>query len=144
MNEVYTKQSITLSAAEKMIAAGKEKASEIGIPMVIAVADESGTLKSFVRMDGAQLLSVEIAQNKAYTSISFGLPTHEWYEFIKNDPPLLVGIVHHPRLTVYGGGFPIKINSNVVGGIGVSGGHYTHDMEVAKAMLGVLEGVESI
>jgi uncharacterized protein GlcG (DUF336 family) len=144
MDEVCTKQSLTLSAAEKMIAAGKEKASEIGVPMVIAAVDESGTLKSFVRMDGAQLLSVEIAQNKAYTSVSFGLPTHEWYEFIKNDPPLLIGIVHHPRLIVYGGGYPIKINGNVVGGIGVSGGHYTQDMEVAKAMLGVLEGVESV
>jgi uncharacterized protein GlcG (DUF336 family) len=140
MNEVWTKQSITLSAAEKMIAAGKEKASEIGVPMAIAVVDESGTLKSFVRMDGAQLLGVEIAQNKAFTCAGFGLATHEWYEFIKNDPPLVTGIVHHPRLTVYGGGFPIKINGDVVGGIGVSGGYYTQDMEVAQAMLDVLKG----
>ncbi|MBI2962929.1 MAG: heme-binding protein [Deltaproteobacteria bacterium] len=133
-----TKQSITLAAAEKALGAAQSKAREIGVPMCIAVVDESGTLKAFTRMDGAALLSVEIAVDKAYTAISFGIPTHGWFDFIKNDPPLLHGIAKWPRLVVFGGGYPIKLDGGVTGGIGVSGGHYTQDMEVAKAALAAL------
>jgi uncharacterized protein GlcG (DUF336 family) len=107
----------------------------MGVPMCIAIVDPSGTLVQFLRMDGAALLSVNIAQDKAYTAVSFGMATHEWHDFIKNDPPLLHGIVHTPRLVVFGGGYPIKVDGVLVGGIGVSGGHYTHDMEVAQAAL---------
>lgn len=138
MSNTMTKQSITLAAAEKALGAAQSKAREIGVPMCIAVVDESGTLKAFTRMDGAALLSVEIAVDKAYTAISFGIPTHGWFDFIKNDPPLLHGIAKWPRLVVFGGGYPIKLDGGVTGGIGVSGGHYTQDMEVAKAALAAL------
>ena len=67
--------------------------------MCIAVTDESGDLKAFYRMDGAPKLSIQIAEDKAYTSASYGLPTHVWHDFIKDDPPLLHGIVHTPRLS---------------------------------------------
>jgi len=135
VSHTMTKKSITLEAAEKAIEAAQKKAREIGVPMSIAVVDESGTLKAFTRQDGAALLAVEIAIDKAYTSISFGIPTHGWFDFIKNDPPLLHGIAKWPRLVVFGGGYPIKLDGQVAGGIGVSGGHYTQDMEVAKAGL---------
>ena len=133
-----TKGSITAEAAAKAIAAAEAKAVEIGTPMVIAICDESGVLKAFKRMDGAALLSVDIAQNKAYTAVSFGMATHSWFDFIKDDPPLLHGIVQTPRLVVFGGGFPINIDGGVVGGIGVSGGHYSQDMVVAEAGLAAL------
>lgn len=132
------KASISQSAADVLLEAGAKAAVEIGVPMVIAVVDESGVLKAFRRMDGAALLSVEIAQNKAYTAVSFGMPTHQWFEFIKNDPPLLHGIVHTPRLVVFGGGYPVTLDGKVVGGIGVSGGHYGQDMKVAEAALAAL------
>ena len=104
--------------------------------MSIAVCDEDGVLKAFRRMDGAALLSVQIAQDKAYTAISFGgLSTDGWYDFIKHDPPLLHGIVKTDRLIVFGGGYAIQTEAGIIGGIGVSGGHYTEDMEVAKAGL---------
>ena len=53
----------------------------------------------------------------------------------KNDPPLLAGITHTPRLVVFGGGYPILENGQLIGAIGVSGGHYSEDMEVARAAL---------
>ncbi|MBI4443310.1 MAG: heme-binding protein [Acidobacteria bacterium] len=139
MPNTVQRQTLAAEAAKKLIAAAEKKAEEIKKPMVIAVTDESGNLKAFSRMDNAPLLSVQIAQDKAYTAISFGIATHQWYEFIKNDPPLLSGIVHTPRLIVFGGGYPITINGQVVGGIGVSGGHYTEDMQVAEAALKSLE-----
>ena len=63
------------------------------------------------------------------------MATHEWHEFIKNDPPLRDGIVKTDRLIVFGGGYPISVNEQVIGGIGASGGHYSQDMEVARAGL---------
>src|SRR5260221_1988606 len=63
----FQKFSITVEAAQRMIAAAEAKASEMGRPMCIAVCDGDGTLKAFSRMDGAPLLSVQIAQDKAYT-----------------------------------------------------------------------------
>lgn len=132
------KLSITSDAAQRVVEAADAKAKEIGVPMVIAICDEAGVLKTYRRMDGAAQLSVEIAQDKAYTAISFSMPTHEWFEFIKNDPPLYQGIVNTPRLVVFGGGYPITSDGSVIGGIGVSGGHYSQDQEVAEAGLAAL------
>lgn len=134
----FVKRSITAEAAAKIIAGARAKAAEMGTPMVIAICDESGDLKSFERMDGAALLSVGIAQDKAYTAISFGMATHEWHDFIKDDPPLADGIVKTDRLVVFGGGYPIMEGDVCIGGIGVSGGHYSQDMEVAQAGLAAL------
>lgn len=135
----FQKSSITTEAAERLIQAAEAKAREMGKSMVIAVCDEDGVLKAFRRMDGAPLLSVQIAQDKAYTAISFGgMATHEWFDFIKNDLPLLHGIVKTERLVVFGGGYAIKTDAGIIGGIGVSGGHYTDDMQVAEAGLAAL------
>ncbi len=134
----FQKSSITIEAAHRLIAAAEDKARELKIPMVITVVDSDGTLKAFSRMDGAALLSVQLAQDKAYTAISFGMASHEWYEFVKDDPPLLHGIIKTDRLIVFGGGYPIKTEAGIIGGIGVSGGHYSHDMEVAQAGLAAL------
>jgi len=134
----YGKHSITIELSQKLITVAEKKAKEIGVPMVTAIVDESGNLKAFSRMDGAALLSVKIAQDKAYTAVGFGMPTDEWYSFIKDDPPLLVGAPQISRLVLFGGGFPIKLGDEIIGGIGVSGGHYSQDMECAKAALEIL------
>ena len=138
MTKSITKKSIAGETAKRLIDAGEAAARELGVPMVIAIVDESGILKAYSRMDGAALLSVGIAQDKAYTSVSFGIATHEWFEFVKNDPPLLHGIIKTPRLVVFGGGYPIKEEGTIIGGIGVSGGHYEQDMKVAQAALAAL------
>ncbi len=137
-DKAISKLSITAEAAAEAVRAAEAKAAEIGVPMVIAVVDESGVLKAFSRMDGAALLSVEIAQDKAYTAVAFGMPTHQWFEFIKDDPPLLHGIVKTRRLIVFGGGYPLSVGGATVGGIGVSGGHYEQDMVVAQAGVAAL------
>jgi uncharacterized protein GlcG (DUF336 family) len=132
----FERSSVTAELARAMIDAAERKAAEMGHPFVIAVVDESGILKAFSRMDGAALLSVQIAQDKAYTAAGFGLSTDGWHDFVKNDPPLAMGAAPGiDRLVVFGGGYPIKIGDAIVGAIGVSGGHYTQDMEVAQAGL---------
>src|SRR5579875_1291318 len=107
----FQKASITLEAAERIIKAAEAKAQAMGKAMCIAVCDESGVLKAFSRMDGAALLSVQIAQDKAYTAVGFGMPTDGWHEFIKDDPPLAAGAVGGiDRLVIFGGGFPIVLD----------------------------------
>lgn len=131
-------QTISAETALALVEATAAKSRELGKNMVIAVCDPAGELKAFLRMDGAALLSVSIAQDKAYTAVGFGMSTDTWHEFIKNDPPLALGIVHTPRLVVFGGGYPIKEKGQVIGGIGVSGGHYSDDMECARGGLEAL------
>ena len=135
MAQTFDVPTIANELADRLMAGAVAGARAIGVPMCIAICDPAGTLVQFLRMDGAQLLSVGIAQDKAYTAVSFGMATHEWFDFIKEDPPLLHGIVHTPRLVVFGGGYPLRVDGRVVGGIGVSGGHYSQDMEVARAAL---------
>ena len=135
----YQKNSITLELANKLIAASEKKAHEIGVPMVTAIVDESGNLKALSRMDRAPLLANKIAQDKAYTAVGFGMPTEEWYPFIKDDPPLMVGAPHIDRIVVFGGGIPVQVNEEIVGGIGVSGGHYSQDIECAKEALKIID-----
>src|SRR5207244_2854046 len=78
--------------------------------------------KAFSRMDGAALLSVQIAQDKAYTAIGFGLPTDGWYDFIKDDPPLALGApAEIDRLVPFGGGYPISLDGKVTGVTRASG-----------------------
>jgi uncharacterized protein GlcG (DUF336 family) len=139
MADTFPKASISTEAAHRMIAAAEAKAGEMGTPMVIAVVDDGGVLKAFSRMDGAALLSVQVAQDKAYTAVGFGMPTHGWHDFIKDDPPLADGAPDGiDRLVIFGGGYPITIDGRLAGAIGVSGGHYSEDQQVAEAGLGAI------
>jgi uncharacterized protein GlcG (DUF336 family) len=136
MAQTFPKASISSEAAHQIIEAAEAKAREIDTPMVIAVCDDGGVLKAFSRMDGAALLSVQVAQDKAYTAVGFGMPTHGWHDFIKDDPPLADGAPDGiDRLVIFGGGYPIQVDGQVVGAIGVSGGHYSEDQQVAEAGL---------
>jgi uncharacterized protein GlcG (DUF336 family) len=136
MANTFAKASITTEAAHQIVAAAEAKAREIDTPMVIAVCDDGGVLKAFSRMDGAALLSVQVAQDKAYTAVGFSMPTHGWHDFIKDDPPLADGApTGIDRLVIFGGGYPITVDDQVVGAIGVSGGHYSQDQQVAEAGL---------
>ena len=126
---------VTAELARSLIELTAEKARELGRPMSIAVVDASGILKSFERMDGCPFLAVDIAINKAYTAVSFQMSTDAWFDFVKDDEPLRLSIVHTPRLTTFGGGYPIMVDGECVGGIGVSGGHYSEDMVCANAAL---------
>jgi uncharacterized protein GlcG (DUF336 family) len=139
MSDTYKTESISLALADRMVEAAIARASEIGQLSVVAILDQAGVLKAFRRMDGAPLLSVQVAQDKAYTAVGFGMATDAWYDFIKEDGPLALGApTGIDRLIVFGGGYPIVVGGVTVGAIGVSGGHYNQDMDVAKAGLAVL------
>lgn len=124
---------ISLAAAERAVRAAVERATELGVAVVVAVADAAGELKAYARMDGAPLLSVRIAQDKAWTAAAFGLPTDAWWGLVKDEPPLLHGIVKTDRLIIFAGGLPLVVEGRVVGGIGVSGASGEQDRAIAEA-----------
>lgn len=141
MAEFFEKKSITSELANLIIQKAVSSAEKMGHPFAIAIVDDSGVLKAFMRMDGAPLLANQVAQDKAYTAVGFGIPTDQWHGFIKDDPPLSLGApAGIDRLVIFGGGYPIQIDGVTVGAIGVSGGHYSQDMEVAQAGLEALKG----
>ncbi|MBV8941802.1 MAG: heme-binding protein [Solirubrobacterales bacterium] len=123
MASTFAKQSVSTELAHRLLEAGERHATQMGQAFVIAIVDESGVLKALSRMDGAPLLSVQVAQDKAYTAAGFGLATDAWHDFIKDDPPLAEGApTGVDRLVIFGGGYPLKVGGQLVGGIGVSGG----------------------
>ncbi len=135
----FVQKSVSAALTRRLIEAGAAHAAEMGKAFTIAIVDAGGVLKALERMDGAPLISVQIAQDKAYTAVGFGIPTAAWHDFIKDDPPLAAGATAGiDRLVIFGGGFPITIDGELVGGIGVSGGHYSEDSDVAEAALRAL------
>ena len=136
---IISKSTISATLATRVVEAAVVQAQSMGKGFAIAIVDDSGLLKAFHRMDGAPLISIQIAQDKAYTAVGFGIPSHGWYDFIKDDAPLALGApTGIDRLVVFGGGYPIVVDDALVGAIGVSGGHYSEDMQVAEAGLGAL------
>lgn len=125
-------------AAARAVAAAVARAEQLDIKINAAVVDRGGNLLAFQRMNGAFLHSIDISIDKAYTSVGFGFPTGEWMGILENVPQLREGIVHRDRLVIFGGGFPIQMEGEVVGAIGVSGGSEEQDELCAKAGLEAL------
>lgn len=126
--------SITLEQAEQLSKAAKAKATEIGVPMNIAIVDEGANLVSFHRMDNAWLGSVDIAIRKAKTARFFDMNTGELGKLSQPGGPLY-GIEHsNGGLITFPGGVLLKDTSGrIIGAIGVSGGSVEQDHEVASA-----------
>ena len=128
-------RAITAEAAHAAVAAAVAKAGELGIRINVAVTDASGVLAAFLRMPGAFLHSVDIAIDKAYTAGGFGFPTGKWMDVCAGNEGMKLGFSAQPRLVVFGGGLPIRVGGELVGGIGVSGASEDQDGICARAGL---------
>jgi uncharacterized protein GlcG (DUF336 family) len=139
----YTKQTITLEAANAAVAASLDKSKEMGVLSVVAVYDEGGTLKALATMDGARYArytGVQFAMDKAWTAARRQaapldladavamVPETMWHSFLKQ-----------PQMTLLGGGLPIVVNGQVIGGIGSSGGTIPQDTEIVNAGLAAIQ-----
>ncbi len=116
-------ETITLEEAQQVIDAAAKKAEEIGQPMDIAVVDAGGNLKAHARMDGANIGSITIAINKAYTAIAFQCETGDLQEATRPHGPIYgLNDAHGGRLVVFPGGIPLVRDGRIMGAIGVSTG----------------------
>ena len=110
---------IQLADARRIIAAAEKKATEIGQPMNIAVADAGGNLIAHVRMDNAWLGSIDISIKKAWTSRAFDIATKD--------------LATHSQSGNQFFGIHASNDGKVVGAIGISGGSGEQDHAVAEA-----------
>jgi len=133
MSLTRTVTTLTADGARAALDAAVAHATQISVPVCVAVCDRSGHLLAFARMDGAAVLSVQLAQDKAYTVTAFGLPTADWYPMLEREPALLHGIVKADRLMIFGGGVPVVRDGETVGAVGVSGGTSEQDAQIAAA-----------
>jgi uncharacterized protein GlcG (DUF336 family) len=133
--------SLTSDEAEALIKAAKAKAADIGIAVSVVVLDFSGHLKTFSRMDGAWLGSIDVAMKKARTSVLFEMETQKVWEVCRPDAQAHGLEFTNDGLVTFAGGIPLKgSDGRLLGAIGVSGGQVTEDCEVARAGWGALPG----
>jgi uncharacterized protein GlcG (DUF336 family) len=127
-------QDIDLASAHIAIHAAVQKAEELGTKMDIAVVDAGGNLKAFVRMDGAWIGSIDIAQKKAKTARYFDMNTGDIGALSQPGGPLYNIEVSNNGLITFPGGVPLKSkDGQVIGAIGVSGSSVENDHAVAQA-----------
>ncbi len=134
---------IDVMAAAEAVRAAVAHAVSIHARINVAVVDASGVLAAFLRMPGAPLHSVDIAIDKAYTAVSFGLATSKWHGALQqHSAAVREGIVLRPRFVAFGGGLPMIEAGQRIGGIGVSGGSEQEDEACARAGLAAI-GLDS-
>lgn len=127
-------ETLSSDEARRIIDAAAAKAAEIGQPMDIAVVDAGGNLKAHVRMDGANIGSIPISINKAYTAIAFQCETGDLQANTRPEGPIYgLNDAHGGRLVVFPGGIPLVRDGKIMGAIGVSTGTIEQDQEVAEA-----------
>jgi uncharacterized protein GlcG (DUF336 family) len=135
-----SRQTLTLDGANAIVAAALAHAKDLGLQEAIAIYDDGEILKAVVSMDGARITSVNFALDKAYTAARRQAATQDLADTFASAPAVtLHSFLKQPRMTLLGGGIPIAVNGQVVGGIGASGGTIAQDIEVANAGLAAIQ-----
>ena len=122
--------------AEVLLEGARLKSIEMGIPMCIAVTDESGNLILFERMDGAKISSIATAIDKAFTGAAARKGTHIYNQLcVPGQPTFGIHNTNGGRFSIIGGGLPVEVDGDVVGGVGISSGTAEEDLVVAQSAL---------
>lgn len=125
-----------LTLVKRMAQASRVKASEMQIPIVFAAVDKHGNLLYFERQEDSLLASIDIARKKAYTAAALKAPTHVLGDLSKEDGALFgLPFTSDGQYVIFGGGYPLIVNGEIIGAIGVSGGTAEEDMQIAQAGL---------
>jgi len=137
-------QSLNLEKAHFAVARAVDfaKSKFGGRPVCVSVCDSYGALLAFCRMDGAPLRSINIAQQKAYTSVRMSSDTTAFKQRLANEG-LTTRDFCDPLLTPLPGGQPITdLHGTILGGIGISGLKPEEDADLAKTVAGLAEVCE--
>ena len=139
MSKLVEKTSISYAAAQAMVDAAMEKARSLGCAQCVAVVDNAGHMLAMGRMDDAPVMGIEGCQRKAKTGL-LGVGSAEFFEAIKHHDGTVHGLSHLPGSIMVPGGLPIRVEGQVVGGIGASGGLPEEDVACAQAGLEAVFG----
>ena len=125
---------LTLSAARAIVAAAQDAARSMSVAISCAVVDSGDQLVTFERMDGADLVTVTLALDKAYTALANRMPTSDLAPVVQPGSEFYgYDSVAGGRMIVFAGGLPLEIDGVLVGGLGVSGGTADQDQAIAEA-----------
>lgn len=131
---------LTLAAARRMIAAAEATARELRVAMSIAVVDGGDQLVAFARMDGADLVTVSLARDKAFSALMNRMPTRDLAPLVQPGAEFYgYDSLASGRMIVFAGGMPLERDGVLVGAIGVSGGSAEEDQQAADSAVAVLE-----
>lgn len=131
---MLTIKRLDIDEAQILIEGAAAKARELGIPMCIAVTDESGHLIRFDRMDGGKVSSISIAIDKAFTGAVARKGTHEYNQLcVPGSQTFGIHISNGGHFCIIGGGLPVIVEGAIVGGIGVSSGTADQDRVCSEA-----------
>jgi uncharacterized protein GlcG (DUF336 family) len=134
---------LDLNDARIMVEAAKKKSAAIIVFETICVVDNSGIPLIIERMDGARVTGPQIAWNKAFTAATHKRSTH-LFNKMPNGPALPgneafgIQFSFEGKFAIFVGGFPICVNDEIIGGIGMSGGNGEEDTKVGIAALEAL------
>ena len=130
---------LTLAAAQAIVAAVQAAAREMGVAMTCAVVDSGDQLVAFERMDGADLVGVTLARDKAFTALTNRMPTGDLPPLVQPGTEFYgYDSVAGGRTIVFAGGLPLEIDGVLVGAVGVSGGDSAQDQRAAEAGVAAL------
>jgi uncharacterized protein GlcG (DUF336 family) len=139
-NEEWPKEPVLpMALAQEAANAALTKCEEGGYRVSVAVVDRGGNLKVLLRGDGAGPHTQDSSARKAYTAASIRRSTQELAELIAKIPNLQALRDMNERILILGGGLPVVIGKEVLGGLGVGGAPGTQLDEVCA-----LAGLTSI
>jgi len=128
--QLADKKTLTLAAAEKMMAAAKAEALKNSWRMVIVIVDEGGHPIHMSRIDDTQYGSIDVALGKAQTATAFKRPSKALEDAVAGGRTAILSLKGVIPLQ---GALPVVVDGHVVGAVGVSGGTSQQDEQVAKA-----------
>jgi uncharacterized protein GlcG (DUF336 family) len=125
---------LTLGAARAIVAAGQAMAKELGLAVSVAVVDSGGQLVAFERMDRADLVTITLAQDKAWTSLVNRMPTGDLGPLVQPGAEFYgYHTIKSGRTIIFAGGLPLERGGTLVGAVGVSGGDSAQDTRIVEA-----------
>ena len=125
-DELPKESVLPLSMANKAVQAALEACKKDGYRVSVSVVDRGGILRTMARADGAGPHTIDSSHKKAYTAASLRRPTTELAELINKVSTLQSLRDMNDHILILGGGLPIEIGGDVVGGIGVGGAPGAH------------------
>lgn len=124
---------VDLETARKLIHKVEQKAKEMGVNAVVAVANEGGNIVAVECMDDSYIASYDIAVNKAFTCAALKMPTTTLKKLAQPGQDLYgIQFTNNGRIVIFGGGVPLCSGDKVIGGLGVSGGSEEQDTFLAE------------
>jgi uncharacterized protein GlcG (DUF336 family) len=126
---------LTLDKALQIVHAVLNAAHAKGVPIAVSVVDTGGRVIAAARDERAGYINLTVAEKKAVTAVNFGAPSKAVLDMIQGEAFLLDAVMKESELSLIPGGFPIRLEGQLVGALGIAGARYTDDHAIGEQVL---------